>query len=44
MILEAMKMQNEISAPISGTVTEINCIEGSSIEANLPLIIIKPDE
>ncbi|HJM45328.1 MAG TPA: biotin/lipoyl-containing protein [Candidatus Poseidoniaceae archaeon] len=44
MILEAMKMQNEINAPISGTVSEINCSPGSSVEANIPLIVIKPEE
>ena len=44
MILEAMKMQNEINAPINGTVSEINCSPGSSVEANIPLIVIKPDE
>ena len=44
MILEAMKMQNEISAPISGIVSEINCRPGSSVDANVPLIVIKPDE
>jgi biotin carboxyl carrier protein len=44
MILEAMKMQNEIQAPVSGTVTEIHCEEGQSIEANVPLLVITPDE
>ena len=44
MILEAMKMQNEISAPISGIVTEINCSPGSSVDANVPLIVIKSNE
>jgi biotin carboxyl carrier protein len=43
LILEAMKMQNEIQAPISGTVTSINCEEGQAIEANIPLVIIEPD-
>lgn len=42
MILEAMKMQNEIQAPISGTVTELHCEEGQSIEANIPLLVITP--
>ena len=42
LILEAMKMQNEIQAPISGTVTSISCEEGQSIEANVPLVIIEP--
>ena len=44
MILEAMKMQNEIQAPLSGTVTAVNCKPGDSIEANSPLIIIQPEE
>tara|TARA_X000001036_G_scaffold92675_2_gene85167 strand:- start:4054 stop:4470 length:417 start_codon:yes stop_codon:yes gene_type:complete len=44
MILEAMKMQNEIQAPVSGTVTEIHCEEGQSIEANVPLLVITPPE
>ena len=42
MILEAMKMQNEIQAPIAGTVTEVHCEEGQSIEANIPLLVITP--
>jgi len=44
MILEAMKMQNEIQAPVGGTVTEIHCDEGQSIEANVPLLVITPPE
>ena len=44
MILEAMKMQNEIQAPVSGTVTEIHCEEGQAIEANVPLLVITPPE
>ena len=44
MILEAMKMQNEIQAPLSGTVTAVNCKPGDSIEANSPLVIIQPEE
>jgi biotin carboxyl carrier protein len=42
LILEAMKMQNEVAAPISGTVIEVNCEPGSTIEANLPLVVIEP--
>ena len=42
LILEAMKMQNEITAPIAGIVVEIHCEEGQSIEANVPLVIIEP--
>jgi len=44
MILEAVKMQNEIQAPVGGTVTEIHCEEGQSIEANVPLLVITPPE
>ncbi|MBT6973105.1 MAG: biotin/lipoyl-binding protein [Euryarchaeota archaeon] len=45
LILEAMKMQNEIIAPIAGIVESINCVEGQSIEANIPLAVIKgPDD
>tara|TARA_Y100000590_G_scaffold99448_1_gene113074 strand:+ start:95 stop:487 length:393 start_codon:yes stop_codon:yes gene_type:complete len=44
LILEAMKMQNEVQAPISGTVTELNCETGDSIEANSPLVVIMPEE
>ncbi|MEL0268730.1 MAG: biotin/lipoyl-containing protein [Euryarchaeota archaeon] len=44
MILEAMKMQNEIQAPLSGNVTAVNCKPGDSIEANSPLIVIQPEE
>lgn len=43
MILEAMKMQNEIQAPLSGEIIEMNCESGDSIEANMPLIVIEPD-
>ncbi|MEE2758932.1 MAG: biotin/lipoyl-containing protein [Candidatus Thermoplasmatota archaeon] len=42
LILEAMKMQNEVTAPISGTVIEINCKDGMNVEANVPLVVINP--
>ena len=44
MILEAMKMQNEIQAPLSGRVAEVNCESGDSVEANTPLVVIEPPE
>ena len=44
LILEAMKMQNEIQAPVTGKVVSVNCEEGQSIEANVPLVIIEPRE
>lgn len=42
LILEAMKMQNEIQAPVSGTVVTVSCEEGQAIEANIPLVVIEP--
>ena len=43
LILEAMKMQNEIQATVTGTVTTVHCSEGEAIEANVPLVVIEPD-
>ncbi len=43
LILEAMKMQNEIQAPVDGTVINVACEEGQAIEANVPLIVIEPE-
>ncbi|MDP7658795.1 MAG: biotin/lipoyl-containing protein [Candidatus Thalassarchaeaceae archaeon] len=43
MILEAMKMQNEIHAPISGTISQVNYKPGDSVEANAPLLVISPE-
>jgi len=43
LILEAMKMQNEIQAPVTGTVVTVHCDEGEAIEANVPLVVIEPD-
>jgi len=43
LILEAMKMQNEIQAPVTVTVVTVHCSEGEAIEANVPLVVIEPD-
>jgi len=43
LILEAMKMQNEISSEINGTVRDIYVIEGDSVEANFELVKIEPE-
>ena len=42
LILEAMKMQNEVAAPISGTISAVHCEDGMNVEANVPLIVIEP--
>ena len=43
LILEAMKMQNEVAAPISGTIIEVHCEDGLNVEANVPLVVIEPE-
>ena len=40
LILEAMKMENEISAPVSGTVREIRAREGDSVNTGDVLIVL----
>ncbi|MGA7387397.1 MAG: acetyl-CoA carboxylase biotin carboxyl carrier protein subunit [Pseudolabrys sp.] len=41
MILEAMKMENPIYAPVDGKVAAINVAEGNQVEPNQVLIIIE---
>jgi len=43
-VLEAMKMQNEIKATVGGEVKKINCSAGQRVEANVPLIEIERNE
>lgn len=43
LILEAMKMQNEVTAPVTGTVSAVNCAEGDNVEANMALVVIEPE-
>lgn len=40
MILEAMKMENEIPAPRDGTVAQIVAQKGSSVDTGAPLLIL----
>ena len=40
-ILEAMKMENEIMAPKSGTVTQVLVSKGASVETGAPLVVIR---
>ncbi len=42
MILEAMKMENEIPSPIDGVVAEIGVAEGDTVEAGAHLFTIEP--
>lgn len=41
-VVEAMKMENELRAPRDGTVSEVRAKEGTSIEANAVLIALAP--
>jgi biotin carboxyl carrier protein len=40
-VVEAMKMENELRAPRSGTVAEVRVREGSSVEANTVLVVLR---
>lgn len=40
-ILEAMKMENELKSPVDGTVTGIHVTEGQSVEKNILLLEIE---
>lgn len=39
-VLEAMKMENEIMAPASGTVTQVLVSKGSTVETGSALVVI----
>ena len=39
-VLEAMKMENEILAPKDGTVTQVAVSKGSSVDTGAPLVFI----
>lgn len=44
LILEAMKMENEIRSPIEGIVTSVNVEEGSTVSAGARLCLVDPAE
>lgn len=39
-VVEAMKMENELRSPSAGTVTEVPAVEGALVEANAVLVVI----
>jgi biotin carboxyl carrier protein len=41
-VVEAMKMENELRAPRAGTVREIRCAEGAAVEAGQDLVVLEP--
>jgi acetyl-CoA/propionyl-CoA carboxylase biotin carboxyl carrier protein len=40
-VIEAMKMENEITAPVAGKVEELSVTEGASITAGEQIAVIK---
>jgi glutaconyl-CoA decarboxylase len=40
MVLEAMKMENEIMAPKDGTVAQVLVTKGSNVETGAPLVTL----
>ena len=44
LILEAMKMENEIKSPIAGVVSELAVGEGDSVETDQLLCVVDPPE
>ncbi len=42
LVVEAMKMENEIAAPISGTVKDVSVTPGSRVAEGDPLLVIEP--
>jgi biotin carboxyl carrier protein len=42
-VVEAMKMQNELVAGVAGTVVEIPVTKGQSVNPGEPLVIIEPE-
>lgn len=41
MVLEAMKMENEIMSPIDGTIASVNTSKGATVESGALLCVIK---
>ena len=43
LVIEAMKMENEVRSPIDGVVTEIAVAEGDAVESDAVLLVVEPD-
>ena len=43
-IIEAMKMENELQSPIAGVVTEVAVAEGDTVEMDALLVVVEPPE
>ena len=43
LVLEAMKMQNEVQTPLAGTVAEVNVKTGDSVDRRTMMVRIEPE-
>ncbi|MBZ0302110.1 MAG: biotin/lipoyl-binding protein [Anaerolineae bacterium] len=43
-ILESMKMQNELKTPVSGIVESVSCEVGQTVDKNTRLVVVQPPE
>jgi biotin carboxyl carrier protein len=41
-IVEAMKMANELRTPIAGRVAAVRVAAGATVEAGQPLVVVEP--
>ncbi len=41
-VIEAMKMENELKSPLGGVVTEINTAEGETVDTDAVLVVVEP--
>ena len=42
LVVEAMKMENEIAAPVAGTVKVVSVAAGARVAEGDPLVVIEP--
>jgi len=40
LVMEAMKMESEVKAPVAGTVAEIHVSAGDTVQAGAPLLTL----
>jgi pyruvate carboxylase subunit B len=43
LVIEAMKMENEVQAPIAGVVISIFCKKGDAVTPDMALVEIQPE-
>ena len=43
-ILESMKMQNELKTPVSGVIESVTCEVGQTVDKSARLVVVTPDD